>query len=53
MSKDATKPGIGTEEAKDQDLDRQPKQVRKGDNTALAELDRTEQAKRKGQRKVK
>ena len=46
------KPGTGTEEAKDMELDQQPKPVRKADDS-FSELDQTEQTKRKGQRKVK
>lgn len=53
MSEDVPKPGTATEEAKDLDLDQQPKPIRKADNAAFPELDQTEQAKRKGQRKVK
>ena len=50
MSKDASKSGMGTEEAK---LDQQPKPIRKADYAAFPELDQTGQAKGNGKRKVK
>lgn len=52
MSKDVNQPGIGTEEAKDLELDEEARPARKAGNTAVSEADETDQKKRKGIRKV-
>jgi hypothetical protein len=52
MSKDVNEGGIGTEEAKDLELDEEARPVRKAGNTPVPEADETDQKKRKGTRKV-
>ena len=51
MSKDVNEGGIGTEEAKDLELDEEARPVRKTDNTPIPEAAETNQKKRKGTRK--
>ncbi|AIC15122.1 hypothetical protein [Nitrososphaera viennensis] len=53
MSKGASEGGIGTEEAKDLELDEEPRPVRKAGNAPVPEAEDADQKKkRKGTRKV-
>jgi hypothetical protein len=52
MSKDMKEAGIGTEEAKDLELDEEARPVKKAGNTQIPEGAGTSHKKRKGTRKV-
>jgi hypothetical protein len=50
--KELEKPGIGTEEAKDMELEEEPRPVRKAQDASVPVPDETNEKKRKGKRKV-